>query len=37
MKNDFRLRMLLAIGYFAIPVAMFLKIGNRKINERIDF
>lgn len=35
MKNDFRLRMLMAIGYFTIPVGMFLKIGNRKINERI--
>lgn len=35
MKNDFLLRMLYAMGYFIIPVAMFLKIGNRKINEYI--
>lgn len=35
MKNDFRLRMLYAMGYFIVPVAMFLKIGNRKINELI--
>lgn len=35
MKNDFLLRMLYAMGYFVIPVAMFLKIGNRKINESI--
>lgn len=35
MKNDFLLRMLYAMGYFIIPVAMFFKIGNRKINENI--
>lgn len=35
MKNDFRLRVLLALGYFIVPIAMFLKIGNRKINENI--
>ena len=33
MKNDFLLRMLYAMGYFVLPVAMFIKIGNRKINE----
>jgi hypothetical protein len=35
MKNDFLLRMLYSMGYYVIPIAMFLKIGNRKIEEQI--
>jgi hypothetical protein len=35
MTNDFRYRVLFALGYFISPVWMFLKIGNHQINENI--